>query len=115
MQMLTQTTGPPDVLDLPPEKDVAPDRPHGFPNGSVVRPTSSSPVGSIGVWIPHLKDCAPSDPEPRFSKAVHADGNLSHGLMLAGVLQESFMSSTRADIAGDIATLCLRGGPACAV
>ena len=33
MQMLTQTTGPPDALDVEPEIDAAPDHPNGFSVG----------------------------------------------------------------------------------
>ena len=109
IQWATQCTGPPDQLCIDKVVEVAPDAPNAFSDGSVVGPSSSGPVGSFGVWLPGRGNLAPDKEEMPFVKIINSTLGSPDGLALAGTLQGTLMTSTRAELAGAIATLCLRG------
>ena len=105
----TQQCGQPDKLLIEAVSDAAPSEPNTFTDGSVVGPTSSTPVGSFGVWIPGRKAQRPSEQELAFTGIIDWPASPHDGIGLAGVLGGSCISSTRAELAGAIAGLCLKG------
>ena len=109
IQWATQCTGPPHQLCIDRVKEAAPDSPNAFSDGSVVGPSSSAPVGSFGVWLPGRGSQAPEEVELPFVRILEHTIGSPDGLALAGILEGSCMTSTRAELAGAIATLCLKG------